>query len=140
LPGLSESVTVVSVVGRFLEHSRIYYFHNGGAEEYFIGSADCMKRNLEHRVEVLAPVEDPLSRETLHAVLTVAMTPNRNSWFMQSDGTYVRSSNDPNDRGCQQALYDWLAGHESSPKLLAARRRRRLGRRIARGHSVDGIA
>jgi polyphosphate kinase len=137
LPVVSETVTVVSVVGRFLEHSRIYYFHNGGAEEYFIGSADCMKRNLEHRVEILVPVEDPLSRETLNALLNFQLSPNRNAWLMQSDGTYVRASADPTDRGCQQALYEWLARRESAPKFLAARRRRRLGRRIARARSAD---
>ncbi|MBV9546358.1 MAG: polyphosphate kinase 1 [Chloroflexi bacterium] len=140
LPGLSETVKVVSVVGRFLEHSRIYYFLNGGAEEYFIGSADCMKRNLEHRVEVLVPVDDPLSRETLKAILDLQVMPNRNTWQMQSDGSYVQTSADPADRGCQQALYEWLARRELSPKLLAARRRRRFGRRIARAHLVDGIA
>ena len=54
---------MVSIVGRFLEHARIYYFRNGGAEEYFIGSADCMKRNLESRVECSCPVEDPPLRK-----------------------------------------------------------------------------
>jgi polyphosphate kinase len=136
LPGLSETATVVSIVGRFLEHSRIYYFQNGGAEEYFIGSADCMKRNLEHRVEILVPVEDAISRDTLKTVLDLQLSPNRNAWLMQSDGTYVRTATDPSDRGSQRALYEWLAGRETSPKLLAARRRRRLGRRIARAHSV----
>ena len=63
---------MVSIVGRFLEHGRIYYFRNGGDEEYFIGSADCMKRNLESRVEVVAPVEDPDLRKELRAVLDVA--------------------------------------------------------------------
>ena len=65
IQGLSETVRVVSIVGRFLEHGRIYYFRNGGAEDYFIGSADCMKRNLESRVEVVAPVEDPQLRKEL---------------------------------------------------------------------------
>jgi polyphosphate kinase len=64
IPGLSENVHVISVVGRFLEHSRIFYFHNAGDEEYYIGSADAMMRNLEHRVEVLVPVEDPTLQGT----------------------------------------------------------------------------
>ncbi|MDH3915992.1 MAG: polyphosphate kinase 1, partial [Chromatiales bacterium] len=59
IPGLSENVTVISIVGRFLEHTRIFYFRNGGEEEYFIGSADCMRRNLESRVEIVVPVEAP---------------------------------------------------------------------------------
>ena len=56
---MSETIRVISIVGRFLEHARVYYFQNGGAEEYFIGSADAMRRNLEDRVEVMVPVEDP---------------------------------------------------------------------------------
>jgi len=92
LPGLSESVRVVSIVGRFLEHGRIYYFRNGGDEEYFIGSADCMTRNLESRVEVVTPVEDPALREDLRALLNVQLTPNRDAWVMQSDGSYRRQA------------------------------------------------
>ncbi|MGD8643942.1 MAG: polyphosphate kinase 1, partial [Chromatiales bacterium] len=65
IKGLSEHVRVISIVGRFLEHTRIYYFRNGGDEEYFIGSADCMKRNLEARVEVVTPVENPELRSQL---------------------------------------------------------------------------
>ncbi len=63
IAGLSENVRVVSIVGRFLEHGRLYYFRNGGTEDFLLGSADCMKRNLESRVEVVAPVEDPLLRK-----------------------------------------------------------------------------
>jgi polyphosphate kinase len=92
IAGLSESVRVVSVVGRFLEHGRIYYFRNGGAEEYFIGSADCMKRNLESRVEVVAPVEDPQLRKELRTVLDIQLRPNRCQWEMMSDGTYTRTA------------------------------------------------
>ena len=77
--GSAETVRVVSIVGRFLEHARVYYFRNGGAEEYFIGSADAMKRNLEHRVETLVPVEDAAARQALRAVLDLQLTPNRNA-------------------------------------------------------------
>jgi polyphosphate kinase len=126
LPGLSETVRVVSIVGRFLEHARIYYFRNGGAEEFFIGSADSMRRNLEHRVEVLAPVEDTAARQTLRAVLDLQLQPNRDAWLMQPDGSYVRVAVDAADRGCQQALLDWVAARDSAP---APRRRR--ARRIA---------
>jgi polyphosphate kinase len=126
LPGLSETVRVVSIVGRFLEHSRIYYFRNAGAEEYFIGSADCMKRNLESRVEVLAPVEDSTCRQRLRAVLDLQLTPNRNAWIMQSDGSYVRAEADAADRGCQSTLMDWLLIDHPAP------RRRRLSSRLAR--------
>jgi polyphosphate kinase len=128
LPGLSESVNVVSIVGRFLEHARIYYFGNGGNEEYFIGSADCMKRNLESRVEVLAPVEDPLGRQTLRAMLDLQLKPNRNAWLMHSDGTYVHATTSPHDRGCQQALLEWVANREATLPL-PRRPRRRFARR-----------
>ena len=129
LPGFSESARVISIVGRFLEHARVYYFRNAGAEEYFIGSADSMKRNLEGRVEVLAPVEDVLGRQALRALLDLQLAPNRNQWLMQSDGMYVRAKTDAHDLGCQQALLEWIAGRESTP---AAASRRRGVRRFAR--------
>ena len=90
LPGLSQTMRVVSVVGRFLEHARIYYFRNGGDEEYFIGSADLMKRNLESRVEVLVPVESSALREELRAVLDIQLADERSGWEMQPDGSYLK--------------------------------------------------
>jgi len=90
LPGISETIRVISIVGRFLEHARIYYFRNGGEGEYFIGSADAMKRNLEYRVEVLAPVESPLLRAELKALLDVQWNDRRSAWEMRADGTYVQ--------------------------------------------------
>jgi len=90
LPGVSDNIRVVSVIGRFLEHGRIYYFRNGGDEEYFIGSADCMKRNLESRVEVVIPIEDPLCRKELRTVLDVQLSGDHGEWEMQPDGSYLR--------------------------------------------------
>jgi polyphosphate kinase len=90
VPGLSETIRVISIVGRFLEHARIYYFRNGGDGEYFIGSADAMKRNLEYRVEVLAPVESPSLRAELKALLDVQWSDRRSAWEMRADGTYVQ--------------------------------------------------
>jgi polyphosphate kinase len=90
LPGLSETITVISIVGRFLEHARIYYFQNGGDEEYFIGSADLMTRNLESRVEILTPIEQPEMRRELHSVLETQLNDRRSAWDMQSDGSYVQ--------------------------------------------------
>lgn len=90
IDGLSENITVISVVGRFLEHTRIFYFKNGGEEEYFIGSADLMKRNLESRVEVVTPVEDKSLQVRLREILDVQLQNKRSSWDMQSDGTYTQ--------------------------------------------------
>jgi polyphosphate kinase len=101
LPQLSESVRVVSIVGRFLEHGRIYYFRNGGEEEYLIGSADAMTRNLESRVEVVVPVDDAQLRKELRTVLDCQLKPNRSQWEMRSDGSYVRSTA---TESCQQYL------------------------------------
>ena len=90
IAGLSENVRVVSVVGRFLEHARIYYFRNGGAEEYFIASADAMKRNLEARVEVLCPVEQPELTRELRTIFDTHLADQRSAWDMQPDGSYVQ--------------------------------------------------
>ena len=90
IAGLSDNIRVVSVVGRFLEHARIYYFRNGGTEEYFIASADAMKRNLEARVEILCPVEPPELTKELHALFETHLADQRSAWDMQPDGSYVQ--------------------------------------------------
>ena len=90
IPGLSENIRVVSIVGRFLQHSRIYYFRNGGDEEYYIGSADCMGRNLSARVEALVPVESPALRAELRQVLDIQMADRRCAWEMGPDGSYTQ--------------------------------------------------
>ncbi len=106
IPGLSETGSVVSVVGRFLEHARITYFQNGGDEEYFIGSADLMQRNLMKRVEVLMPVEPPALRQELRLILDVQLGDKHAAWDMQSDGSYVRRvpSEDDKSLNCQETL------------------------------------
>jgi polyphosphate kinase len=88
--GLSESIRVFSVLGRFLEHGRIYRFENGGAPELFIGSADWMRRNLDHRVETIAPVADPALKAELTAILDVYESDNATAWDLGPDGTWVR--------------------------------------------------
>ena len=89
LPGISENVRIISVAGRFLEHARIYFFHNGGEQEFYIGSADLMTRNLESRVEVVAPVEDEKLRQELRLMLDVQLSSKKHVWEMQPDGSYV---------------------------------------------------
>ena len=133
-PGLaevSENIRVISVVGRFLEHSRIYYFHNGGEEEYYIGSADLMKRNLEQRVEIVAPVEAPALRAELRTLLDLHLADERSAWDMQPDGSYVqRRPEDPDAPGCQQRL---IALAEERLRS-AMRLRRRKPQAIVRRH------
>ncbi len=90
IAGLSETIRVVSIVGRFLEHSRVYYFRNGGVEEYFISSADIMKRNLEARVEVLCPVETPELVREIRTIFDVHLQDKRSAWEMQPDGSYIQ--------------------------------------------------
>lgn len=100
LPDLSENIRVISIVGRFLEHSRIYYFHNGGQEEVYIGSADWMTRNLDRRVEAIAPVEDTNLAKDLQEILGIMLADNRKAWELQPDGNYIQRR--PADNGREQ--------------------------------------
>ncbi len=106
IPGLSETGSVVSIIGRFLEHSRITYFQNGGDEEYFIGSADLMQRNLMKRVEVLVPIEPPALRQELRLTLDVQLGDKHAAWVMQPDGSYQRRVPAEGDKSlnCQETL------------------------------------
>jgi polyphosphate kinase len=90
LEGISENIRVVSVVGRFLEHSRIFYFHNCGQEEVFIGSADWMPRNLDRRVEAIVPIEDPTLSKDLQEILGIMLSDNRHAWDLHADGRYLQ--------------------------------------------------
>jgi polyphosphate kinase len=90
IPGLSDNIRVMSVVGRFLEHSRLYYFRNGGEEEYFMASADAMKRNLEARVEVLCPVEGEELRRELRDIFNIHIADQCSVWDMQPDGSHIQ--------------------------------------------------
>ena len=90
VPGLSPTIQVYSILGRFLEHSRIYRFENGGAPEFFIGSADLMTRNLSRRMEAVAPVCDPVVKAELESILRVYEQDNCSAWDMRPDGEYVR--------------------------------------------------
>jgi polyphosphate kinase len=90
VPGVSNNIRVMSIVGRYLEHSRIFYFANDGSEEFYIGSADWMERNLDRRVEAVTPVEDPACAQQLKEILDLALIDNRQAWDLQSDGSYVR--------------------------------------------------
>ena len=91
IPGVSDNISVRSIVGRFLEHSRIYYFLNGGDEEIYIGSADLMERNLDRRVEVICPIQDPaIKRHLRDIVLEALLSDTHRAWELQTDGSYRR--------------------------------------------------
>ncbi|MDP2956654.1 MAG: polyphosphate kinase 1 [Longimicrobiales bacterium] len=89
VPGLSEGIRVRSILGRFLEHARIYYFENGGAGDYYLASADWRKRNLRKRVEVAVPVDDPRARARLRSILDAELADPR-AWVLRPDGSYER--------------------------------------------------
>lgn len=86
--GLSDHISVLSIVGRYLEHSRIFYFYNGGKEEYFIGSADLMKRNMRSRVEVVVPISQKSLQDELRLILNTLLDDEVDGWDMQPDGSY----------------------------------------------------
>ncbi|HMW91245.1 MAG TPA: polyphosphate kinase 1 [Candidatus Obscuribacter sp.] len=115
IPGVSENIRVVSVVGRFLEHSRIYYFRNGGQEEIFCGSADMMPRNLNRRVEVIFPVQDErLARFLRDAVLKTYLVDTAKAREMRPDGTYARiSAHEGEPFSCQQ----WFLSNLGASKV-----------------------
>jgi polyphosphate kinase len=94
IPGVSENIRVISVIGRFLEHSRAYYFHNGGKEELYLGSADIMPRNLDDRVETLFPVFDKMIIRVVKTDLDLIMSDNVKAWEMNADATYSKISSD----------------------------------------------
>jgi polyphosphate kinase len=104
VPGLSENIRVVSIIGRFLEHSRLYYFANGGSPEYYIGSADWMPRNFDRRVEAAAPVEKAALHERLHALLEMYLGDNRQAWELRQDGRWVQRQ----PRGVVRAAHELL--------------------------------
>ncbi|MFL5510051.1 MAG: polyphosphate kinase 1, partial [Gemmatimonadaceae bacterium] len=88
--GVSENISVISIVGRFLEHSRMFYFLNDGDEEVYFGSADWMPRNLDRRVEVVAPINDRLLQARVISLLEVLLVDNRQAWDLRPDGSYVQ--------------------------------------------------
>ena len=89
--GLSENIKVTSIIGRFLEHSRIFWFNNDGDAEVFIGSADWMRRNLDRRVEAVTPIEENKIKKEIKHLLDSYLEANKDSWNMQSDGSYTKS-------------------------------------------------
>ncbi|WP_255265796.1 polyphosphate kinase 1 [Bergeriella denitrificans] len=107
VPGLSDNIRVISVIGRQLEHSRIYYFYNGGEENTYISSADWMGRNFFRRIEVATPIEDAaLKARVIHEGLNMALADNTKAWQMQPDGSYIRKQ--PSENTAAVSLQDDL--------------------------------
>jgi polyphosphate kinase len=113
--GLSENISVISIIGRFLEHSRIFYFRNAAVEEidgeFYIGSADWMYRNLLARVEAAAPIEKRHLRERLWEILTIMQGDRRQAWEMKPDGSYEQRKPGPNDIGTHQTFMNLARLH-----------------------------
>src|SRR5215472_6754751 len=127
VPGLSENIEVYSVVGRFLEHSRLYYFLNGGDEQVFMGSADLMPRNIDHRVEIISPIEDQgIVRRICDEVLGVYLADTTKTRQMTATGAYVRKR--PTDGKKTFNAQEWL---------LKNNHKRAAGARMARSVSLS---
>ena len=131
IPGLSDNIRIISVVGRFLEHSRIYYFKNG--EEYYIGSADAMKRNLENRIEILVPVEDSELQAGLRSILNTLLSDQHSAWQMNADGSFVQlQGKSPTRESSQQALIQQAADRLREATRLKRRKPQSAGSRNIR--------
>ena len=132
--GLSENINVISVIGRYLEHSRIYYFKNAGdentEEEYFIGSADLMKRNLESRVEILVPVESVDLKQDLRLILNTCMTDTSGAWAMQPNGSYLLKPYEGEPRASQQIFQEMAEKRYQAARKQNIRKLENLRKRV----------
>jgi polyphosphate kinase len=109
VPRVSENIRVLSIVGRFLEHARIYYFHNGGEPEVLLGSADMMPRNLKRRVEVLIPVPDPTIAREVKRIFDVHFADTVKGRWLLPDGTYIHAR--PEGSAVPLSSQEWLIGN-----------------------------
>jgi polyphosphate kinase len=124
VPGVSDRIEVTSIVGRFLEHSRIYYFRNGGAEEVYIGSADLMPRNIDHRVEVLAPIREPaMIRHLRDDVLAIYLADDVKARQMNTTGVYTRRKSGAKSKTNAQ---EWFIRQRRQPPKKHGRDHARL--------------
>ena len=114
IPGVSENITVRSIVGNFLEHSRIFYFENDEHYEIYCGSADWMPRNLERRVEILFPVDRPQLKEKLLHILKSQLRDNVKASVLQADGTYVKAGRKGKEVFCSQEVFCQEAVEETA--------------------------
>jgi polyphosphate kinase len=121
LPGYSENIRVISIVGRFLEHSRLWYFANGGDEQYFVGSSDWMPRNFDKRVEAVAPIENPALHPRLASLFEACFRDNRQSWELGPSGEWTqRRPSGEEEYATHRALllHPWGLSRQSAPHDL----------------------
>ena len=131
IPEVSDRITVTSVVGRFLEHPRIFYFRNGGEEEVFLGSADLMPRNLDRRVEVLFPIDDQaIRRSVIDTILKVQMSDNVNARKLNPDGSYEKLEPAPGQEPCD--AHAWFISHRG-----IWHEQQKAGKKIPRKNNAD---
>jgi polyphosphate kinase len=129
VPGASDRIRVISVIGRFLEHSRVFHFANGGDEEFYIGSADWMPRNFDRRVETVTPVEDRALHDRLRCLLATYLADDRQAWELAPDGSYLqRTPGAGPDRASHVVLLDESWGRERADDSLPSPAPARAGR------------
>ncbi|MBM3460416.1 MAG: hypothetical protein FJX77_17990, partial [Armatimonadetes bacterium] len=119
VPGVSENIRVISLIGRYLEHSRILYFQNGGSEEVYLSSGDWMPRNLSRRVETMFPIEEPSLRQRVVQILLTKLSDNVQARELRPDGTYVRRTPGPGEERVDSQRYfqlQALAEHAEEPQ------------------------
>jgi polyphosphate kinase len=114
VPGLSERIRVLSIVDRYLEHARIFYFQNGDPHSFWLASSDWMPRNFDRRIEIAFPVIEPRLQTKLREILELQLAENSKGWWMQPDGAYVRANNDQADFRFQEHFYEMLQAEEES--------------------------
>src|SRR5262249_37210331 len=127
LPGVSDNIRVQSIVGRFLEHSRLWQFTNGGDEEFYLGSADWMPRNFDRRVEAVAPIETPALHERVRTLLRTYLADERMAWDLGPDGTWTQRNPDSSARPSHELLIKQPWGTPRERSRL--RRDKGIGRR-----------
>ena len=117
VPGVSENVRVISIVGRFLEHARAFAFTVNGRTDYWIGSADMMARNLDNRVELVAPIDDPLATAEIQAVLDLQLADTALAWELGADGswTQVRPEDGVEPLNSQEQLMEYVSRQARAP-------------------------
>jgi polyphosphate kinase len=113
---VSDNIEIRSVIGRFLEHSRIFYFKNGGDEEFYISSADWMSRNLNRRVESMIPIYDPSLKSQLWQILNIYWKDNCKSWVLNTNGTYTKRA--PQEGEKPFSAQEYFLGQTKQSKLF----------------------